>query len=60
MPIEELLTAIAMGYPSWTSQAFKRKLDTSSPEWETLCGHLTPAFVLQQFEAMQAALTELA
>ena len=55
--LKELLSMIAIGYCMWDLQASKRKLTTSSPEWNDLCGYFESDFVLEQFKAMQTALT---
>ena len=58
MALNELLSSISMGYSMWRWQVSKRRLDISSPEWKDLCGHFEPRFILEQFKAVQTALTE--
>ena len=58
--LAELLSMITMAYTVWSIQALRRKLNTSSPEWNDLCGYFRSDFVLEQFKEMQTALTERA
>ena len=58
IPLKELLASLSMGYISWDLQAAKRTLDVSSAEWTDLCGYFDYGSVLEEFKAMQVALTE--
>ena len=56
-PLDELLSAISEGYFAWRREVKRFKLDVSSPNWQDLCGHFGPSFVLERFKAMQTILT---
>jgi serine/threonine protein kinase len=58
MPLKELLSSLSIGYSVWDLQATKRGLDASSADWNDLCGFFSCRSVLEQFKAMQTALTE--